>query len=89
MERYRAGGDDERTGAALARILATLRTAGWEIGGDRLVRVPSGYPKDHPRAPLLKHKTLTAHRELGAPDWLSTPAAAAEIAAPAGANWRR
>jgi len=84
MDRYRAAVDDERTGATLERILATLRAAGWEIGGERLVRVPSGYPKDHPRADLLKHKTLTAHRELGAPDWLSTPAAATEIAA----RWR-
>ncbi|HUR73807.1 MAG TPA: DUF2461 family protein, partial [Sporichthya sp.] len=53
---------------------------GFRIGGDQLTRVPSGYAKDHPRANLLRHKTLTAAKELGFPDWLSTPGAKAEIA---------
>jgi uncharacterized protein (TIGR02453 family) len=34
-----------------------------EVGGDRLSRVPQGYPKDHPRAELLKLKDVTfGHR---------------------------
>jgi hypothetical protein len=41
--------------------------------------VPSGYDKAHPRADLLRYKTLTAHREFGCPDWLPTPKAKAEI----------
>ena len=81
VDRYRRAVDDERTGAALQKVVDKLRMGGWEIGGDRLVRVPAGYAKDHPRVELLKHKTLTAHRELGAPEWLSTPDAAREIAA--------
>ena len=48
-------------------------TEPFELGGHQLSRVPSGYDKDHPRADLLRYKTLTAHREYGAPDWLPTP----------------
>ena len=44
------------------------------------VRVPAGYAKDHPRADLLRYKTLTAHREFGCPAWLSTRRAKTEIA---------
>jgi uncharacterized protein (DUF2461 family) len=29
-------------------------------------RVPRGYPADHPRASLLRHRSLTAARELEA-----------------------
>ena len=50
-----------------------------DIHGEQLTRVPNGYPKDHPHADLLRYKTLTASRELGAPAWLSTPAARTEI----------
>ena len=46
----------------------------------QLTRVPSGYDKDHPRADLLRYKTLTAHREVGCPDWLATQKAKSEIA---------
>jgi uncharacterized protein (TIGR02453 family) len=34
------------------------------ISGDMLTRVPSGFPKDHPEADLLKHKDLTFGRRL-------------------------
>ena len=56
-----------------------MRRKGFEIGGDQLTRVPSGYAKDHPRAELLRYKTLTASRDLGCPDWLATPKAKTEI----------
>lgn len=49
------------------------------IGGHQLTRVPSGFEKDHPRAELLRHKTLTGSRDLGFPDWLHTPRAKGEI----------
>ena len=77
--------DDERHGPALVKALAAVERAGFEVGGDQLVRVPAGYPKDHPRADLLRYKTLTARLEFGAPEWLDTPDAAAQIAA----SWRR
>ncbi|MBV9593066.1 MAG: DUF2461 domain-containing protein [Actinobacteria bacterium] len=74
----RAVGDDV-AGPALERALATLRQAKFDIGGTQIARVPSGFDKDHPRADLLNYKTLTAHRQLGAPAWLSTKRASNEI----------
>ena len=66
-------------GPKLENALAAVRKAGFEIGGQQLARVPAGYPKDHPRAELLKHKSLTGHRELGSPAWLSTKKAVTEV----------
>ncbi len=79
VERLRRGVADDVAGPQLERVLAALRRKGLEVGEDQLTRVPSGYPKDHPRAQLLRYKSITARRELGAPDWLSTPAAKTEI----------
>ena len=50
-----------------------------EIGGETITRVPPGYAKDHPRGELLRHKTLTARKELGCPDWVATKRAKTEI----------
>ena len=36
---------------------------------------PRGYERDHPRAELLRHKSLTASAQHGTPDWLDTPEA--------------
>ena len=37
------------------------------------------HARDRRNGDLLRHKTLTAHREMGCPDWLHTPKAKAEI----------
>jgi uncharacterized protein (TIGR02453 family) len=66
-------------GAELETALADITAAGFEIGGYQLARVPSGFAKDHPRADLLRYKTLTGSRELGAPKWLSTKKTRTEI----------
>ena len=55
--------------------MATVRRAGFELDGEEFTEVPSGFAKDHPRAELLKYRTMTASRDFGAPDWLSTAAA--------------
>jgi uncharacterized protein (TIGR02453 family) len=39
-----------------------------EISGDTLTRVPTGFPKDHPEAGLLKQKDLTFGRRLADQD---------------------
>lgn len=75
----RATIDDDVRGAELEAILAAATAAGYTIGGDRLKTKPKGYSIDHPRIDLLRHKSLIASREFGAPDWLTTPAAATEI----------
>lgn len=80
VERLRRGVADDVAGAALERTITAVRRTRFEIGGHQLARVPSGYDKAHPRAELLRYKTLTAHREFGSPDWLSTARAKTEIA---------
>jgi len=42
-----------------------------EVGGDRLQRIPPGYPSDHPEAELLKLKEVTFGRRLTADEALS------------------
>lgn len=80
VDRLRRAVADDVAGAALERTVTALRKGGFEIGGETITRVPPGYPKDHPRAELLRQKSLTAHRELGCPEWLSTKRAKSEIA---------
>ncbi|TAM93268.1 MAG: DUF2461 domain-containing protein [Jatrophihabitans sp.] len=79
VERLRRAVADEVAGPLLERALATTRRARLEAGGERITRVPAGYPRDHPRAELLRHKTLTVGREVGCPDWLGTTRARTEI----------
>ena len=73
VERFRAAVADTPTGEALSRIVAKLSRQGLEIGGDVMRRPPRGYPSDHPRAELLRHRSLTATDRLGCADWLHTP----------------
>ena len=49
----------------LTRARAFVRLIG-ELSGERLTRVPRGYPADHPAAELLRHKQFLAGRELPA-----------------------
>jgi hypothetical protein len=66
-------------GKKLADIVEALRGKGYEITGDVMKSMPRGYPPDHERAELLRHRTLTATRYLGCDDWLHTPAAFARV----------
>ena len=70
VERLRRAVADDVRGPELERVLAALRKAGFEIHGERVTRAPSGYPADHPRVELLKHKSLTAYKEWEPADWL-------------------
>ena len=45
-------------------LVTSLAADEHEIRGDVMKRVPRGYPADHPRADLLKHRSLIAAREL-------------------------
>jgi uncharacterized protein (TIGR02453 family) len=79
VDRLRRGVDDPVAGAALERAIAAVTAARFSLSGEQLRRVPAGYPSDHPRAALLRHKALTAHREFGAPAWLGTRRARSEV----------
>ncbi|MGX1160009.1 uncharacterized protein (TIGR02453 family) [Arthrobacter sp. SLBN-100] len=81
LARYRNSVDASGTGESLRHIVAAVAAAGFMVEGEKLKTVPRGYPQDHPRAELLKHKSLSAATHLGQPGWLATPAAVQEIAA--------
>lgn len=79
VARLRRAVADDVAGAALARSIKDVTRSKLALGGDQLSRVPSGFDKDHPRADLLRYKTMTVSREFGCPAWLSTPKARTEI----------
>lgn len=81
LARFRAAVDAPESGLELQKIVDAVAAAGFAIEGERLKTVPRGFDKDHPRAELLKHKSLSAGVEVGQPEWASTSAARQEIAA--------
>ncbi|MHC6592277.1 DUF2461 domain-containing protein [Arthrobacter sp. C152] len=85
LARFRAAADASASGAALQEIVDAVAGAGFTIEGERLKTVPRGFAADHPRAELLKHKSLSAGVEVGQPEWVSTPAVRDEVAA----RWRQ
>jgi uncharacterized protein (TIGR02453 family) len=64
LVRFRDGVVDARAGDALEQAVAAARAAGLETFGEALKTAPRGYPRDHPRAELLRHKSLFAGRRL-------------------------
>lgn len=70
VARLRRAIADDVQGAALEKVLATLRRSGFEIGGERVTRAPSGFSADHPRIELLKHKALVASKSWEPEEWL-------------------
>ncbi len=57
-ERWRAAIADDR-GAALTTAIDDLAAArDVDVAGEQLARVPKPYPPDHPRADLLRHKSV-------------------------------
>ncbi|MDI3211346.1 DUF2461 domain-containing protein [Arthrobacter sp. AL12] len=80
LARFRRAVDDPASGEALQAIVHDVEGAGFAVEGESLKTPPRGFDKDHPRAELLKHKSLTASVNVGQPGWLATPGAAAEVA---------
>lgn len=80
LARYRSAVDASASGMALEAITAALLGSAFTIEGQTLKTIPRGFPKDHPRADLLKHKTLSASMALGRPDWLGGTEAREHIA---------
>lgn len=81
VSRYREAVDDDRSGPGLAQLTNRLQEQGYEVGGDRLKTRPRGYPDDHPRIDLLRHRSLVGFVEFGAPHWLGSTAALERVAA--------
>ncbi|NWL35292.1 DUF2461 domain-containing protein [Paenarthrobacter nitroguajacolicus] len=80
LTRFRAAVDAPDSGLELQGIVDAVAAAGFAIEGETLKTVPRGFDKDHPRAELLKHKSLSASVQVGQPEWWSTPTARDEIA---------
>ncbi len=73
LDRYRRAVADDASGAALQRVIADLAGAGTSaLGVDSLRTAPRGYPRDHPRAELLRHKGLIAWQQWPVAAWLGT-----------------
>jgi uncharacterized protein (DUF2461 family) len=61
---FRAAVAGDESGRILAGLVSSLAADGHEIVGDVMKRIPRGYAADHPRADLLRHRSLIAAREL-------------------------
>jgi uncharacterized protein (DUF2461 family) len=84
LSRYRDAVVDDRYGAHLMETLATAQDAGLELIVDSLVSVPRGYPRDHPRADLLRSRSLLAGRLRGGESGIDRDAALEHVAV----TWR-
>jgi uncharacterized protein (TIGR02453 family) len=58
LERFRQRLLHDGAGEAIVRALARAKKAGLDPAGEQLVRPPRGFPADHPRADLARHKGL-------------------------------
>jgi uncharacterized protein (TIGR02453 family) len=73
LQRFRAAVADAKSGGELESIVATLRKGGYDVGAHEVLKTaPKGYPKDHPRIELLKHKGLVMSRSWPVGAWLGT-----------------
>jgi uncharacterized protein (TIGR02453 family) len=75
LDRLRRAVDAGRTAAVLTRALRRAQAAGFELNAPSLARAPRGYPADHPRLDLLRHRSLTMHRRHPLGPWLHRPGA--------------
>ncbi|MSP21001.1 MAG: DUF2461 family protein [Alphaproteobacteria bacterium] len=57
---YRGAVLESRQGAGLAKAIAAVAKAGYELGGATRKSVPRGFDDGHPNAALLKHDGLYA-----------------------------
>ena len=73
LQRYRTAVEDEASGGELATIVAALRSAGYQImAHDVLKTAPRGFPREHPRIELLRHKGIAMSRSWPVGAWLGT-----------------
>ena len=84
VERFRHAVDDDRAGDALQHLVDHLEAEDFVIDGEQLKTRPRGVSPDHPRLELLRHKSLTAAREYGVPEWLDS----VEVLERVRADWR-
>ena len=82
LSRYRQAVADDVSGGELSRIAGALAGQGIALIGHEILKsAPRGYPADHPRIELLRHKGLVAFIEWPVEPWLAAPAAKDHLAA--------
>ena len=73
LARYRAAVDDKKSGAELAGIVTALHDAGYDTMAHEVLKTaPRGFPKDHPRIELLRHKGIAMMKTYPVGAWLGT-----------------
>ncbi len=72
LERLRAGIADDDRGARLVEVLRRAAGVDLEPSLDALRRMPRSYPPDHPRAELLRARSVTLQRRHRRGHWLVT-----------------
>lgn len=81
LQKFRVAVDDATSGAELAAILEALQEKGFDVTGDAMSRIPRGYPAHHPRADLLRRRSLAVGRPLWDEDCLQTMDAVPQVLA--------
>jgi uncharacterized protein (TIGR02453 family) len=81
VARLREGVADDVSGPALVKVLDALRRKSFELGGEQLKRIPKPWHDTHPRADLLRYKSLTAYIDHAPAEWLHTAAAKTKVVA--------
>jgi uncharacterized protein (TIGR02453 family) len=84
LDRFRAAIDEPASGTALEVVAAATEAAGLELSGGELRTAPRGYPREHPRGELLRHKALVAGRSLPGTSGVGRDEALQHVAA----TWR-
>ncbi|HEX4819147.1 MAG TPA: DUF2461 domain-containing protein [Acidimicrobiales bacterium] len=80
LERLRRAIADDKTGVALEKLVAKVRSSGIDVSAhDELKTAPKGYPKDHPRIELLRMKGLITWKQWPVAAWLRTAKAKGRI----------
>ena len=64
LARFRDAVAHDATGPALEAGVDAVRAAGLEVYGEALRTAPRGFPRDHPRVGLLRHRSLVGGKRL-------------------------
>ena len=75
------GGGERQDRPAARAGRGQAEKAGYDIGGEALRRSPPGYPVDHPRIRLLRHKGVTMSKSWEPAAWVGTASARTRVVA--------
>jgi len=78
IDRYRSAVADDTTGAELEALSASLTADDYRVDEPELKRTPAPHAVDHPRAHLLRRRSLSAWRERSDTSFVTSPAVIAE-----------